>query len=56
VRWHPVVAVGTPTFVLTAGGNAVGESVMLLTGVGATITRCCVADPAGNFLERLSWS
>ncbi len=42
--------------VLLAGGNAVGEIVMLQTSTEAKVTWCYVTDPEGNIIELQSWS
>ena len=41
--------------VLSAGGGAVGEIVVLTTATGAHITACYVTDPEGNIIELQSF-
>lgn len=42
--------------VLSAGGQAIGEVVVLQTATGAKVTWCYVTDPEGNIIELQSWS
>lgn len=42
--------------VLQAGGQPVGEIVVLSVATGARVTWCYVTDPEGNIIELQSWS
>lgn len=44
------------TEVLSVGGTAIGEIVMLKTATGRSVTWCYVTDPEGNVVELQSWS
>jgi catechol 2,3-dioxygenase-like lactoylglutathione lyase family enzyme len=41
--------------VLSAGGRAVGEIMLLVTATGARVTACYVTDPEGNIIELQAW-